>query len=215
VSRRKLPELRRRVHRREPKRRFTLICEGDNTEPIYFQTLKRLFSKALIQVEIVAGAGVPRTIAELAVEKAKEIGLWPRRGKRKDSFEEKDEIWAVFDRDAHPKFDEAVNHCEAHGVNVARSNPCFEVWLILHVMDYDRPDGRHTVQQHLGRIRPEYDSSRRKIPNCAELISSLEEAEVRAERQMTRRENEGRKFGPPSTTVGLLTRTIRKAAELS
>ena len=52
------------------------------------------------------------------------------RGSRrsKDSFEENDQVWAVFDRDEHPRFDEAIALCDGHGVLVGRSNPCFELW---------------------------------------------------------------------------------------
>ena len=98
----------------------------------------------MVAVETVPGVGVPMTVAEKAVEKAKSL----RRGRgRKDSFEERDQVWAVFDRDEHPRFDEAVALCKDKGVGVARSDPCFELWLILHERDYDRPCGRHEVQR--------------------------------------------------------------------
>ena len=85
------------------------------------------------------------------------------------SFEEKDEVWAVFDRDEHPQFEEAVRLCEQNGVKVGRSNPCFEVWLILHLRDWDKPDGRVGVQETLKGLLPEYDSEGAKTPDCARL----------------------------------------------
>ena len=86
--------------------------------------------------------GVPDTLATKAAELARKLGLLPGRRKAKNSFEENDEVWAVFDRDEHPNFDQAIDRCRRAGVRVARSNPCFELWLILHEKDYDRPDDR-------------------------------------------------------------------------
>ena len=87
-------------------------------------------------IEVIPGAGVPRTVAQKAIEYA-------RSHRSKDSFEENDQVWAVFDRDEHPNFGDAVVRCKESGIGVARSDPCFELWLILHKRDYDRPCDRH------------------------------------------------------------------------
>lgn len=182
-----------------------LFCEGKNTEPSYFDALKRTCSSALIGVEVVPGAGVPYTIAEKAVEHAR------RRHGRRNSFEKADQVWAVFDRDAHPRFEEAIELCETKGVRVGRSNPCFELWLVLHEQDHNRHEDRHTMQSILGRLRPEYDRSGRKIADCKKMMNRVEEAERRADELLRRRQEEGNPYGNPSTTVGHLTREIRTA----
>ena len=102
ARRRGAPDLRRRAARREPKRRFVLICEGANTEPQYFRALRRTCIEALIEIEAVPGIGVPYSVAQHAVERAQSLGLNRKRKKGLSSFEEKDEVWAVFDRDSHP-----------------------------------------------------------------------------------------------------------------
>ncbi len=142
-------DLKRRAATREPKRLFILFCEGENTEPAYFNAIRKRFDS--VKIEIVAPAGVPMTIANEAVNKLKQIGLSRRKRKELNSFEESDQVWAVFDCDHHPNYREAVLLCEKAGVNVARSNPCFELWLILHIEEYDKPDGHHAVQR---RFRP-------------------------------------------------------------
>jgi len=209
---RRTPALRRRPPSREPKRRFTVFCEGRNTEPAYFRSLQRTVADALIDLVIVPAAGSPFTIAAQAVERARELGIAGRTRRKRDSYEEKDEVWAVFDRDVHPRYDEAVTLCEHNHVGAARSNPCFEVWLVLHESDYDKPDDHHAVQAYLCRLRPEYDPTGRKLPNCADLLTRIDAAEQRAELQLRRRLEEGAAFGRPSTTVFLLTRAIREAA---
>lgn len=184
-----------------------LFCEGSNTEPSYFKALKSTCTSALIGVEIVSAAGVPSTIAEKAVER---VRSW-QRGGRRDSFEEGDQVWAVFDRDDHPYFKQAVELCESNGIYVGRSNPCFELWLILHERDHNRYETRHRMQSILGDLRPEYDRRRGKTPDCEEMISRVEAAEQRAEQLLLRRQEEGNPYGNPSTTVGRLTRAIRTA----
>ena len=211
-GRRSVPDLRRRKARLEPRRRFILFLEGRKTEPAYFDALKRACRSALIEIEPHPGVGVPYTIAEKAVERTRELGLAPRSRRRKDSFEVRDEVWAVFDRDEHPPFNEAVELCRNHGIGVGRSNPCFEVWLILHERDYDRPDDRHAVQAELRRLRPEYEIDGPKTPDCEDLIRRVEDAERRGNDQLRRRDDEGIPFGNPSTTVGQLTTAIREAA---
>jgi hypothetical protein len=177
--------------------------------------LRRSCDAAIIEIQTIAEVGVPYTIAQRAIAQAKLMGISKGRRKPIDSYEENDQVWAVFDRDAHPRFTEAVMLCEEHSVGVAQSNPCFEIWLILHEVDYDKPDDRHAVQAFLKSIRKEYDPRSGKCVDCAEIIGRVDRAEARAERQLRNRSAEGMAFGPPSTTVGRLTRAIRTAAQKS
>ena len=215
MARRKIAPMRRHKTQREPKRRFILFCEGRNTEPAYFSALKRVWTGALISVESKPGVGVPMTIAREAVKFAKSEGLTKSSRRKKSSFERKDEVWAVFDRDTHPNFDAAVKFCLDNSVGVARSNPCFELWLILHERDCDRPDSSDDIQRTLKRLRPEYDRHIGKIPNCDEMVIRVESAERRGNVLVDRRREEGNPYGNPSTTVGMLTKAIRLANELS
>ena len=153
--------------------------------------------------------GVPYTIAEKAAEFAKTS----RSRGRRESFEQNDQVWAVFDRDDHPRFDEAVALCERHGIRVARSNPCFELWLILHKQDYTRSDNRKKIQAALRDLCPEYDPSGAKTPDCDELVARVQDAEKRGKVLLENREKDDRPYGNPSTTVGRLTREIRRANE--
>lgn len=204
---RRVKGLKRRYPTREPKRRFVLVCEGAKTEPAYFAAIRSVYSGALAAVETVPGVGVPMTVAERAVKEARRAKL--------DSFEKGDRVWAVFDRDEHHHFDEAVALCREHGIGVASSDPCFELWLILHEREHDRPCSRVEAQKELAHRRPEYDKRGAKTVDCDDLANRVEEAEERAEAQLQRRTGEGTPFGNPSTTVGRLTREIREAAERS
>ena len=211
MARRRTGRIRRRGSRREPKVRFILFCEGRNTEPAYFSAIKKVWTGALVSIESRRGVGVPITIAQEALKFARSEGLARGGRRRRNLFEEGDEVWAVFDRDEHERYDEAVNLCEANGIGVARSNPCFEVWLILHEQDYDRPDDRHQAQRELERLRPEYDGEGAKVPDCEEMVVRVRQAEERGQVLLRRREDEMEPHGRPSTTVGDLTKAIREA----
>jgi RloB-like protein len=201
--------LRRREQLRAPKRKFVIFCEGANTEPRYFDALRRQFKGAIIDIEIVRGAGVPATIAASASAELSAIRQTGRRSRQ--SFDKNDQVWAVFDEDAHPGVPQALQRCRTAGVGIAYSNPCFELWLILHREPFDRPDDRHQVQRHLETLCPEYDRNAGKSPDCATLVEAVEEAEALADAQQARRIAEGAPFGAPSTTVQDLTRALRAA----
>ena len=74
-KRRDVPKLRRKSFHREPKRRFILYCEGENTERTYFEAIKRLCTNSLIIVEIVARGDVPYTLAKMLSSAPKMKGL--------------------------------------------------------------------------------------------------------------------------------------------
>lgn len=196
--------LERRLSVRDRRRRFVLFCEGLNTEPGYFRAIRRFCAGGAVAIQIAQGLGVPMAVAERAVDES--------RQRRAGAGRDRDCVWAVFDRDDHPEYREAVALCERHGVEVARSDPCFELWLILHVEKYDKACSNSDVQKRLETLRSEYDRKGAKTADFTDLIRRVEDAEERAATQLRLREQEGKPFGNPSTTVGRLTRAIREAS---
>lgn len=201
--------LSRRAPTREPRRRFVLFCEGTKTEPGYFQAVKAKHSDALIDLRIEGVGADPLRIAIRAVSER------ARQAATGNSFEEHDEVWIVIDRDTHPRFDKAIATCDSGNVRVARSNPCFELWLILHFEEFDRPGNSREIQRHLETLSDDYRRRRGKRLDCGPLLEHIEHAEARARRQLIRRERDSKTFDAPSTTVGHLTSAIRAAAEAS
>lgn len=211
-TQRRPASLRRRRHVVEPRRRFYLYCEGTRTEPAYFEALRRTFDNAQVLVTTTGVGGVPGTVAEQAIRRARDIrGSRRRRASRPSSFEESDEVWAVFDRDDHPDFGQAVASCRDSHVGVAQSNPCFELWLVLHFEPYDRPSTTGDAQGRLHELMPAYHHRRSPAPSFTELLAELPHAEQRADGQAQTRLREQRPNGNPSTTVFHLTRAIREA----
>ncbi len=200
--------LSRRPPSRDPKVVFSIVTEGKNTEPGYFRELQRRLDSAIIKIEVLGAAGVPLTISEIAIE-MKSKARRPGRGGRTQSFETNDEVWAVFDCDEHPNIDQATQNCKSAGVGVAFSNPCFELWLILHHKEFDQFVGRHAVQAECEATCPGYRKNTRKTADFEALMDNIDIAETRAARQYKNRQNEAPPLNPPFTTVFELTKRIR------
>lgn len=198
--------LKRTAGKRPPKQKFILFCEGAKTEHDYFKSLEEAYCGTLVEIKFSGGVGVPKTVAEKASEEAKRL----QKSKR-NSFEENDEVWAVFDRDEHESYEESIVSCKNNGVSVAHSNPCFELWLYLHIGDYDKPCNHKSMQKDFSKICPEY-TLRNKTANCCVLVKDVEKAEQRAEALIKRRAKERDPLGAASTTVGYLTKKIREAS---
>lgn len=120
---------------RPPAPRILLVCEGEKTEPIYFRDMVQAW-KLGKQVEIGKNDG---SSPDKVVARAEELyALAQQEG---DAF---DEVYCVFDRDAHERFKDAVarlNTLQNAGQPLSGivSVPCFEFWLLLHFGYTDKP----------------------------------------------------------------------------
>jgi hypothetical protein len=120
-------DLRRKVASRPERKTVVVFCEGEASEPDYISALKRLpavRNNTSMNIEIAPECGVPLSLVKWAVERARD--------------DEVDECWCVFDVEwpkHHPNLDKALCLAQEHGIRLAISNPCFELWLILHFKD--------------------------------------------------------------------------------
>ena len=113
---------------RQPAPRILLVCEGEKTEPSYFRDLINKWNLNN-QVKIGNNDG---SSPDKVVEKAEE--LFDLSKSENDAF---DEVYCIFDRDAHEKFFDAVDKLKTLKSNGKPlqgiiSIPCFEFWLLLH-----------------------------------------------------------------------------------
>jgi hypothetical protein len=200
--RRRLPRLGRRPPSRDPKAKLIVVCEGKNTEPSYISSLvKECGASSVIDLVLQGGAGVPLSVVRRARELLKSAA---------GEFSAHDQAWAVFDRDIHPGFDQAINEAAAGNIFVAFSNPCFELWIILHYRDQDGPAQRSELQRMLKRLMPKYNPRKSKLVDFSAIRDAVEAAERRAEAMERRRSDEGAPRGNPCCTMYKLTREIRR-----
>ncbi len=206
-GRREPANLRRRASRREPKRRILVVCEGGVTEAGYFRNLSRVFRNPLIEVEIDDQGGVPKTLVERAASRKREAEREARS--RRDEFLRFDEVWCVFDVDEHPHLHDARQQARANGIHLAVSNPCFELWALLHFQAQsaylERADARIRLKRHL----PEYDKA---LP-FERVHQGYSDAVSRAQELDRRRKDAEDPGGNPSTGVYRLTERIREGGQ--
>lgn len=201
---RKRRSLKRAVGNRPRKNKLFVFSEDKNTEPKYLKAYERRVNSATIEVICESESGVPKTLLELAKEKLNEISS--RRYKRENG--ENDTVWIVCDRDEHLDVDFVLAESAKLGIKTAYSNPCFEVWLILHVKDYDRDEHRHDTQKECEKCCPGYNKKMGKTPNFDQILDCVEKAEGRAENLLQRRQKDGSEA--PFTTVFSITKAIRE-----
>jgi RloB-like protein len=58
---------------------------------------------------------------------------------RADASEAYDQCWCLVDVGDHASLARACSFGAESGINVAVSNPCFEIWLLWHHQDYRAP----------------------------------------------------------------------------
>ena len=119
---------------RQRKKRFLLYCEGEVTERDYFRDFARFLRSPLIEVKVASEwRKDPKRLVELAKEAR---GTADRDAKlaRDDSLRY-DEVWCVFDCDEHARLKPAIDQATTLELGLAVSNPCFDLWLLLHFQD--------------------------------------------------------------------------------
>jgi hypothetical protein len=113
------------------RRRFLIYCEGQVTERIYLDGIKQQLRNGGVEIVVGSKHGEPLGLVEAAVKHAKQF--------KPKSPERFDEVWCVFDVEApipHGSLAEALRCAERENVGCAVSNPCFELWLLLHFGDH-------------------------------------------------------------------------------
>lgn len=133
---------RRRVASRAPRRELLVFVEGEVTEEIYLKDWHRRF-RGQVNVQIHEFHGTPMALVERAVS-AKAVEAKEARRNRGRAH---DEVWCVFDVDEHPLLPEACALAAAEGIRLAITNPCIELWFLLHFVDQTAFIDRHAAQK--------------------------------------------------------------------
>jgi hypothetical protein len=140
-----------------PKPRLLIVCEGKLTEPQYFRGFANACENPRVKLEIAPEAGVPLTVVTLARDRKKAAER--EAVKEEDDNIEFDSVWAVFDVDDHPNIPTAIQMARDNAINLAVSNPAFELWLLLHFRDQPGMKGRAKVRELLDAHIKDYDKS--------------------------------------------------------
>ena len=126
---------RREARLRAPAPRILMVCEGEKTEPKYFRELIGAWGlNPQVQIGSHDGSSPDKVVAH--AEHLQELARLEG-----DAF---DEVYCVFDRDAHERFADAVARLKQLGrpFKGVVSVPCFEFWLLLHFRYTAKPYAR-------------------------------------------------------------------------
>jgi hypothetical protein len=110
------------------------------------------------------------------------------------------------DEHDHSRFNDARQRAHARGIELAVSNPCFELWLLLHFRESPGARHRHHLQHLLAGFLPKYD----KHLDFATLQGGVHDATLRAARLDRDAEEEGEPGRNPTTGVYRLTTSIAR-----
>ena len=129
---------RRKEHLEKREYRYYIFCEGQQTEPLYFEGFKQLIEenpiyRDMVLIEIEPCQAETMRVISMAEEYVEKNKI--KKGK----------IWCVYDKDSFPK--ERFNGVVERAKNLNRENPelqydtawsneCIEFWFLLHFVYY-------------------------------------------------------------------------------
>ncbi len=195
---------------------FLIVCEDENTEPLYFKNFKEQIPNETIYLRHVGTGRDAKGVVEEALKERDKLSI--------EAKKEVDVVWAVFDKDDADendtkiqRFTDAFNIAETNKIKAAYSNEAFELWLLLHLTDVDTvPLPRKTIyhllqmhiQQHKNYTTFQYIHGNGDILTIIHEIGNQQEAIRRAESLLQKHKGKKPIHANPSTHVHLLVKEL-------
>jgi len=127
---------------------FLIVCEGEKTEPLYFEAFKADLPKGVLENTTLDIEGEGKNTVSLIKEIQK-----VREHRERASGRVYDQVWAVFDRDSFPaqQFNNAIFKAKTDVPEIycAWSNEAFELWYLLHFEFYQDAASCHDYKARL------------------------------------------------------------------
>lgn len=196
---------------------YLIVTEGTETEVNYFKNIKRiiesLFSNSIIVEKIELDVhGTARSTKVLVNEAIK-----------KRSLKTYSDVWVVFDKDDNKDFDEAIALAIEKGLNVAWSNECFELWLLLHFQDLKAAIGRNDYYSKLANHFKDKNINNGKynknINNIFDITSPYVDIAIKRSNSLLQDHKCNKIFSPdkmsPGTTVQNLVEELIKYTNIN
>lgn len=130
-SRNSLMRERREAYR--DARLIVIASEGKDTERIYFKALAKEYTNPRVHVHI-----LERSVDEQNNSSPEHVLKQLNDYKSQYELEADDELWLVVDKDrwTEAMLSRVATECSQEvAMHMALSNPCFELWLLLHIED--------------------------------------------------------------------------------
>ncbi len=168
-------EQKRKKDIRVKRKYYLIVCEGEKTEPNYFQGLKDDLPKGILTYCQIDIEGTGRNTQSLVDE-----ALRLKQAYEKDSNRPIDRLWVVFDRDSFSPndFNSAIQRCKNNKpeIGCAWSNEAFELWYLLHFHYYNHAMSRKNYQDSIEvNLKPVLGNDYRYKKNSIEMYDILKE----------------------------------------
>ena len=114
-------------------RLIVIASEGKDTERIYFKALAKEYTNPRVHVHI-----LERSVDEQNNSSPEYVLKQLNDYKSQYDLEADDELWLVVDKDrwTEAMLSRVATECSQEvAMHMALSNPCFELWLLLHIED--------------------------------------------------------------------------------
>ncbi len=102
------------------------------TEPMYFEGLKASWHNSRVHIEVLTRSDPTLSSPDEVLKSLDEFSA-------DYQLRDGDQLWLVFDRDSQSwkarTMSAVARRCKQKGYFLAVSNPCFELWLLLHFED--------------------------------------------------------------------------------
>ncbi|WP_440956111.1 RloB family protein [Methanosarcina sp. Mfa9] len=188
---------------------FLIICEDEKTSPIYFRSFNRRNSPLKIETPPSGGQSPDNLVSYTKRLLKSEYDFL--------DFEGGDAAWCVFDRDHFPEeaIKQAARTAGKSGIKVCFSNPCFEVWYLLHHVYYNSSLGN--CSNAIGKLR-EFMPGYRKNVDYSKILKPLAGKAISNSKMLEKHHKENgtellSRGSDPSTLVYTLVEEILRRTE--
>lgn len=166
-------EQRRKKNIRNKRKYYLIVCEGEATEPNYFEGLKQDLPKGVLTAYQIDIAGTGRNTQSLVDE-----ALRLKEAYEKNTTRKIDKFWVVFDKDSFSPqdFNAAIQRCGNSDIGCAWSNEAFELWYLLHFQYYENAMSRLDFKELIeNNLKPALGEAFRYEKNSEQMYALLKE----------------------------------------
>jgi hypothetical protein len=203
----KQTKLTRREKRKKVLPYILIVCEGEKTEPNYFEWYRKNCKQA-INVEIFGEGKNTESLVKETIRIKRKI-------QKRDNMLF-DQVWCVFDKDSFSSeiYNNAFQLCDNENIEAAYSNECFEIWYLLHFHYYNCGMEREVARVKLDEImQQEYGKRYEKnMKDTYELLKDKQEVAICFAKKLESycRHDEELHHQNPSTSVYRLVEELNK-----
>lgn len=130
MSKRKNRDLKRQPATIDTYKGILIVCEGEQTEPLYFESLKKVEGLTSADIKVVYGKhSDPINVINKAIDEQE----------KQKHYLPFDKVYCVIDGDVSANLNEAKKLAKQNNIQLIISYPCMEYWYICHFNPYHSP----------------------------------------------------------------------------